>query len=99
MTDLKFIEAAVDAQAERILDANDRIWEYAEPPFKEMQSSALLGRLLKEAGFTVETGLAGIPTCFTGTFVYGTGKPVMGILGEYDALPGLSQEAALPVKK
>ena len=53
MTDLKFIEAAVDAQAERILDANDRIWEYAEPPFKEMQSSALLGRLLKEAGFTV----------------------------------------------
>ena len=42
MTDLKFIEAAVDAQAERILDANDRIWEYAEPPFKEMQSSALL---------------------------------------------------------
>lgn len=59
MTDLKFIEAAVDAQAERILDANDRIWEYAEPPFKEMQSSALLGRLLKEAGFTVETGLAG----------------------------------------
>lgn len=99
MTDLKFIEAAVDAQAERILDANDRIWEYAEPPFKEMQSSALLGRLLKEAGFTVETGLAGIPTCFTGTFVFGTGKPVMGILGEYDALPGLSQEAALPVKK
>lgn len=99
MTDLKFIEAAVDAQAKQILEANDRVWEFAEPPFQEKQSSALLLKLLKEAGFTVESGLAGIPTCFKGTFSFGTGKPVMGILGEYDALPGLSQEAALPVKK
>ena len=74
-------------------------WEFAELPFHEDKSAGLLCGLLEESGFTVETGLAGIPTCFTGTFSFGSGRPVMGILGEYDALSGLSQEAAVPVKK
>ncbi len=99
MTDIELIERAVEEEAERILAANDRIWEFAELPFHEDKSAGLLCGLLEESGFTVETGLAGIPTCFTGTFSFGSGRPVMGILGEYDALSGLSQEAAVPVKK
>ena len=99
MTDIELIERAVEEEAERILAANDRIWGFAELPFHEDKSAGLLCGLLEESGFTVETGLAGIPTCFTGTFSFGSGRPVMGILGEYDALSGLSQEAAVPVKK
>ena len=73
-----------------------QIWDYAEVGYKEVKSSALLQQLLKDKGFTVETGVAEIPTAFVAT--YGTGKPVIGILAEFDALPGLSQEAA-PDKK
>ena len=72
------------------------IWNYAELGYKEKQSSALLQKLLKENGFTVEAGVAGIPTAFVAS--YGSGKPVIGILAEYDALPGLAQEA-VPEKK
>lgn len=99
MKDIEFIEKTVGEESERILAASDRIWELAELPFHEEKSAKLLCELLKEYGFTVDTGLAGIPTCFTGTFSYGLGKPVMGILGEYDALPGLSQIAGAPVKE
>ena len=81
-----------------ILDANDAIWGYAELAFHETKSAALLEKLLEENGFTVQTGLAGIPTCFTGTYVKGSGKPVMGVLGEFDALSSLSQQAATPEK-
>lgn len=98
MKDLEFIEKVIDKKAAEILDANDKIWKYAELAFHETKSADLLCRLLEEEGFTVKTGEAGIPTCFTGTFSYGTGKPVMGILGEYDALSSLSQKAALPEK-
>lgn len=97
--DLAFIEQAIESDSAKILEANQKIWEYAELAFKEVKSAGLLGRLLEEEGFTVKKGLAGIPTCFTGSFSYGSGKPVMGILGEYDALSGLSQEAGCPVKK
>jgi aminobenzoyl-glutamate utilization protein B len=72
------------------------IWEYAEVGFKENKSSSLLQNTLKENGFTVEAGVAGMPTAFVAT--YGSGKPVIGILAEYDALPGLAQEAT-PEKK
>jgi aminobenzoyl-glutamate utilization protein B len=65
------------------------IWGYAEIGFKEYKSTALLQGKLKENGFTIETGVAGMPTAFVAT--YGSGKPVIGILAEYDALPGLSQ--------
>jgi aminobenzoyl-glutamate utilization protein B len=68
-----------------------QIWEYAELGYKEQKSSALLQETLKANGFTVEAGVADIPTAFVAT--YGSGKPVIGILAEYDALPGLSQKA------
>lgn len=72
------------------------IWDYAEVGYKEVKSSALHQQTLKEAGFTVEAGVAGIPTAFVAT--YGSGKPVIGILAEFDALPGLSQ-TNLPEKQ
>lgn len=73
-----------------------QIWDYAEMGYKETRSSALLQQLLKDNGFTVEAGVAGIPTAFVATF--GSGSPVIGILAEYDALPGLAQ-AAVPEKQ
>ena len=68
-----------------------QIWDFAEVGYKENKSSALHIQHLKEAGFTVETGVAGIPTSFVAT--YGSGSPAIGILAEYDALPGLAQNA------
>jgi aminobenzoyl-glutamate utilization protein B len=69
-----------------------QIWEYAEVGYKEVKSAALHVQHLKDAGFTVETGVAGIPTAFVAT--YGTGSPTIGILAEYDALPGINQSAS-----
>jgi len=66
------------------------IWEYAELGYKENKSSALLQNTLKDNGFIVEANVAGMPTAFVAT--YGSGSPVIGILAEYDALPGLSQD-------
>lgn len=68
-----------------------QIWGFAEVGFKETKSSALLQQTLREAGFTIEAGVAGMPTAFVAT--YGSGKPVIGILAEFDALPGLAQMA------
>jgi len=73
-----------------------QIWDFAEVGYKETKSSALHVQNLKAAGFTVETGVADIPTAFVAS--YGSGSPVIGILAEFDALPGLSQEAN-PTKK
>jgi len=73
---------------------SDAIWSYAELGLQEFRSSKLLADTLEEAGFKVERGLAGMPTCFVGT--YGSGKPVIGILGEFDALPMLSQKGRVP---
>lgn len=72
------------------------IWEFAEMGYLEEKSAMLLQNTLNEAGFSIKTGVAGIPTAFTAEF--GSGSPVIAILGEYDALPGLSQEA-VPEKK
>jgi aminobenzoyl-glutamate utilization protein B len=68
-----------------------QIWGFAEVGYKEYKSSGLLQQTLKQNGFTVEAGVAEIPTAFVAT--YGTGKPVIGILAEFDALPGLSQDS------
>jgi aminobenzoyl-glutamate utilization protein B len=68
------------------------IWDYAEVGFKETKSSLLLQNTLKDKGFTVEAGVASMPTAFVAT--YGSGKPVIGILAEFDALPGLSQDSS-----
>ena len=68
------------------------IWNYAEVGYQEEKSSALLQSLLIEAGFQIEPGVAGMPTAFIAS--WGEGKPVIAILAEYDALPGLSQQVA-----
>jgi aminobenzoyl-glutamate utilization protein B len=68
-----------------------QIWDYAEVGYKEVKSSALLQKTLADNGFTVKAGVADIPTAFVAS--YGSGSPVIGILAEFDALPGLSQQA------
>ena len=68
-----------------------KIWEWAEPGYQETRSAALLADALAAGGFKVERGVAKIPTAFIATI--GSGKPIIGILGEFDALPGLAQEA------
>ena len=69
-----------------------QIWDFAEVGYKEVKSAALHVQHLRDAGFTVETGVADIPTAFVAT--YGSGSPVIGILAEYDALPGINQSAS-----
>lgn len=71
------------------------IWDYAELGFLEEKSTAILQKQLEQEGFKIDKGVAGMPTAFVAT--YGSGKPVIGILAEYDALPGLSQQA-IPTK-
>lgn len=73
-----------------------QIWNYAEVGYQENKSSALLQETLNKEGFKIEKGVAGIPTAFTASF--GEGKPVIGILGEFDALPGLSQDSTADQK-
>lgn len=73
-----------------------QIWDYAELGYKEVKSSILLTETLRKEGFAVETGVADIPTAFVAT--YGSGQPVIGILAEFDALPGLAQEAVAEKK-
>lgn len=82
--------AEVAARAESIRRLNKAIWEQAEVGLQEHQSSQLLIEPLREAGFEVRTGLSGMPTAFVAS--YGEGRPIIGILAEYDALPGLSQK-------
>src|SRR5207302_7629150 len=74
-----------------------KIWDYAEPGYQEKRSAALLADTLAKAGFKVERGVAKIPTAFVATI--GWGQPVIGIMGEYDALPGPSQDAVANLKK
>ena len=85
--------ASVDAQADGLADLSDEIWRYAEIAFRESRSSDALVRHAEAHGFRVMRGTGDIPTAFVAE--YGSGKPVIGIMGEFDALPGLSQ-AAVP---
>jgi aminobenzoyl-glutamate utilization protein B len=73
-----------------------QIWGYAELGYKEVQSSASHQKTLSDNGFSIRAGVAGIPTAFVAT--YGSGQPVIGILAEFDALPGLSQDS-VPEKR
>jgi aminobenzoyl-glutamate utilization protein B len=86
----------LDAKAAHYGAIAKQIWGFAEVGYQEEKSSALLQAELRGAGFTVQAGVADEPTGFIATF--GSGKPVIGIMGEFDALPGLSQEAS-PFKK
>ncbi len=81
----------IDRNGETLSRINKNIWNYAETGLQEFKSSKELMDLLKANGFTVEEGVAGMPTAFVAS--YGSGRPVIGILAEYDALPGLSQGA------
>jgi aminobenzoyl-glutamate utilization protein B len=85
------IVQGIDAKRESYAGTARQIWAFAEVGYQETKSSALLQQQLRAAGFQVASGVAGIPTAFVATF--GTGRPVIGIVGEFDALPGLSQEA------
>ncbi|MEK6478688.1 amidohydrolase [Catalinimonas sp. 4WD22] len=87
-----FLEEHQDTYRELALD----IWNYAELGYQENKSAQALQDELKKAGFIIESGVADIPTAFVAS--YGSGEPVIGILGEYDALPGLSQ-AAVPERE
>ena len=80
-----------------IADMNHSVWGFAEYGYKEFKSAAKLTQVLEDEGFQVERGIAGIESAFVGT--YGSGKPVIGILGEYDALPNLSQEAGVAERR
>ncbi len=86
----KEIQASVETQKEQLIQTSDAIWEAAETSLVEYKSSKQLMDYARENGFTVEEGVAGIPTAFTATF--GEGKPVIGILGEFDANAGISQK-------
>ena len=81
----------VKANQDLLIDVSDQIWEFAELGLKEFKSSKLLAKTLDEAGFAVKIGVADMPTAFYAD--YGEGGPIIGILGEYDALPRLSQKA------
>ncbi len=80
----------IDAHSSIFTDLSDRIWENPELSLKEFKSAALYKKVLTENGFQVEENLSGIETAFSGSF--GHGRPVIGILGEFDALSGMSQE-------
>ena len=88
---------AIENSKDLIASVADQIWEYAELSLQEVQSAALYCKVLKEQGFAVEDGICGIPTAFAAS--YGSGKPVIGILAEYDALSGLSQKGGSTVKE
>ncbi|MDF2677138.1 MAG: amidohydrolase, partial [Bacillota bacterium] len=97
MKDLEFINKVIENKQDLFKDISSKIWSYAELPYEEFKSSKLLEDTLKNEGFTIDSGIADMPTAFTAK--YGSGKPVFGFLGEYDALDILSQEASCTVKK
>ena len=90
LTTQNLISSPVDDHQERFEDVALKIWEYAELGYLEEKSSGLLQQELEDSGFTIQSGIAGIPTAFIAE--YNNGGPVLGILGEFDALPGLSQQ-------
>ena len=84
--------ASVTAHSGDLISLSDKIWAYAETALREHKSSKLLADFAEQQGFTVTRGVSGMPTAFIAR--YGSGKPVIGIMGEYDALPGVSQKAS-----
>jgi aminobenzoyl-glutamate utilization protein B len=83
--------AAIDARRGDLVSLADQVWGFAETALRETRSAALLADYAEKQGFRVERGVAGMPTAFVAS--YGQGRPVIAVLGEYDALPGLSQKA------
>lgn len=83
--------ASVEEHRPELVELANQVWAFAETALKETRSSKVLADYAEAQGFKVERGVAGMPTAFVAS--YGEGKPVIGILGEYDALPGISQKA------
>lgn len=92
----QFAVLSVEKHQDELIKLSDEIWAYAESALKEYKSSKALADYAETQGFVVKRNLAGMPTAFTAE--YGEGKPVIGILGEFDALPGISQKAQ-PIKE
>jgi len=91
------VQGLVKAKKEKFLGVSDKLWDYAETRFAEHKSAELLAKVLEEEGYAVERNAGGVETAVVGT--WGSGKPVIGFLGEYDALANLSQAAGEVVKK
>jgi aminobenzoyl-glutamate utilization protein B len=83
--------ASVEAHGAELVSLSDQVWVFAETALKETRSASLLADYAEKQGLRVERGVAQMPTAFVAS--YGAGKPVIAVLGEYDALPGLSQRA------
>lgn len=84
------IITSVEKHKENLINISDEIWAIAETAFEENKSSEILASYAEKQGFTIQRGVAGMPTAFVAS--YGSGKPVISVLGEFDALPGLSQK-------
>ena len=87
----------IDEKKEEFCEVSDALWDNPETPFGEYKAVELITKKLEDNGFTVTRNLSGIPTAFKATF--GQGRPSLGILAEYDALEGMSQEAGVAEKK
>ena len=88
--------ASIEKHKAEMTEMSDQIWRFAETALRETRSSKVLADYAEKQGFEVKRGVAGMPTAFIAS--YGQGRPIIGILGEYDALPGISQKAQ-PVKE
>jgi aminobenzoyl-glutamate utilization protein B len=82
---------SIDAHSTELIGLADQVWAFAETALRETRSAALLADFLEENGFEVVRSVSGMPTAFVAS--YGEGRPILGVLGEYDALPGISQRA------
>ena len=86
----KTVITATDKRAKQLSELSDKIWSFEEIAFQETKSAEALAKFAEANGFRVKRGVADIPTALVAE--YGSGKPIIGILGEFDALPGLSQK-------
>ena len=86
----KIIVNSIEEKKDKLIEISDKIWEAAETSLQEFKSSKYLSDYAEKNGFNVERGVAGIPTAFTAT--YGSGRPIIGIMGEFDANAGISQK-------
>ena len=93
----ELLSSLIEEKKDIFAEISDKIWEFAEPAFQEKKSSRLQMEKLREEGFEITEGIAGIPTAFKASC--GSGKPVIAFLGEYDALPLLSQKADIMKKE
>ena len=91
-TNKKAVQKSIESRTKEYEQIAKSIWNFAEVGYQEEKSSGLLKETLSDEGFSIKSGVAKIPTAFVAE--YGSGQPVIGILAEFDALPGISQEVA-----